>query len=103
MGLVGFSMPSLFNDKHDGEAHRRLEASSGGSSETMPPGQIALHVFVCTILMNAGKLFHACCSARRRETERAGRGARGGRLQLRSPGMATSLGQGRYSQIRDSP
>lgn len=27
----------------------------------MPAGEIALHVVVCTILMNLGKLFPACC------------------------------------------
>jgi len=61
MVLVGFSMPPLFSDAHETEAHRRLEASSSSTSDPMEPGQIVLHVVMCTILMNLGKLFPACC------------------------------------------
>merc|ERR1740138_1639280 len=57
MVLVGFSMPPLFNDKHDTDDHRRL----GSSSPKMPAGQIVGHVVACTILMNLGKLFPATC------------------------------------------
>jgi len=61
MVLVGFSMPSLFNDKHDTDAHRRLAGSSGSSSETMEAWEIAVHVIACSVLMNIGKLFPALC------------------------------------------
>jgi len=61
MVLVGFSMPSLFNDKHDAGGHRRLAGSSDSSSETMEAWEIAVHVFACSVLMNVGKLFPACC------------------------------------------
>jgi len=60
MVLVGLSMPSLFNDKHDTAAHRRL-AGSSGSSETMEAWEIAVHVLACSVLMNIGKLFPATC------------------------------------------
>jgi len=61
MVLVGFSMPSLFNDKHDTAAHRRLAASSDSSSDTMEAWEIAVHVLACSVLMNLGKLFPATC------------------------------------------
>merc|ERR1719291_846105 len=57
MVLVGFSMPPLFNSSHEDDGHRRL----GSSGETMEPHLIALHVLVCSVLMNLGKLFPAAC------------------------------------------
>lgn len=59
MVLVGFSMPPLFNDSHEMDAHRRLGGSS--ADDTMPGGEIVLHVVVCSVLMNVGKLFPATC------------------------------------------
>jgi len=56
MVLVGFSMPALFRESSGDDGHRRL---GGGSEETMEPGHIALHVLVCSLLMNLGKLFPA--------------------------------------------
>jgi hypothetical protein len=56
MVLVGLSMPALFKESSGGDGHRRL---GGGSEETMEPGHIALHVLVCSLLMNLGKLFPA--------------------------------------------
>jgi len=65
MVLVGFSMPSLFTDKHDTSGgHRRLaqvEHSEHSEKETMSAEWIVLHVIVCTVLMNVGKMFPACC------------------------------------------
>uniref|UniRef100_A0A7S2I203 Cation/H+ exchanger domain-containing protein n=1 Tax=Zooxanthella nutricula TaxID=1333877 RepID=A0A7S2I203_9DINO len=60
MILVGFSMPPLFTDKHDlAGAHRRLGSAS--SAPAMPVEAFVQHIVVCTILMNVGKLFPACC------------------------------------------
>eukprot|EP00747_Dinoflagellata_sp_TGD_P025444 gnl/TRDRNA2_/TRDRNA2_131259_c0_seq1.p1 gnl/TRDRNA2_/TRDRNA2_131259_c0~~gnl/TRDRNA2_/TRDRNA2_131259_c0_seq1.p1 ORF type:complete len:556 (+),score=97.51 gnl/TRDRNA2_/TRDRNA2_131259_c0_seq1:76-1743(+) len=62
MVLVGFSMPSLFTDKHDTSGGHRLLASSDDHSadeETMPAEAYVQHVIVCTILMNIGKTFPA--------------------------------------------
>jgi Kef-type K+ transport system membrane component KefB len=56
MVLVGFSMPALFK-KTESDAHRRLGGDE--TEETMEPGHIALHVLVCSVLMNLGKLFPA--------------------------------------------
>ena len=88
MVLVGLSMPSLFNESASAEAsaHRRLssisaagdedggralsamssgsDASASGSSVPVPPipaGMLVLHVVMCSILMNVGKLFPAFC------------------------------------------
>lgn len=61
MVLVGLSMPSLFNDSLASEAHRRLDGDSDGSSENMEGGSLVLHVIMCSILMNVGKLFPALC------------------------------------------
>lgn len=61
MVLVGFSMPPLFNNSHDTEAHRRLGGDSDASDTNPEAWQLVLHVFACSILMNVGKLFPACC------------------------------------------
>jgi Kef-type K+ transport system membrane component KefB len=61
MVLVGFSMPSLFNDKHETQAHRRLGGDAPDGPADMAAWEIALHVVACTFLMNAGKLFPAAC------------------------------------------
>ena len=58
MVLVGLSMPSLFNDEASaGGGHRRLEASK----PSMPGNEIVVHVIVCSLLMNLGKLFPSFC------------------------------------------
>merc|ERR1719221_947338 len=49
-------MPALFRESSGDDGHRRL---GGGSEETMDPTSIALHVLVCSVLMNLGKLFPA--------------------------------------------
>merc|ERR1711920_679705 len=56
MVLVGFSMPALFKESDGNDGHRRLGEDS---VETMDPSSIALHVLVCSVLMNLGKLFPA--------------------------------------------
>eukprot|EP00441_Pelagodinium_beii_P017890 CAMPEP_0197652248 /NCGR_PEP_ID=MMETSP1338-20131121/34329_1 /TAXON_ID=43686 ORGANISM="Pelagodinium beii, Strain RCC1491" /NCGR_SAMPLE_ID=MMETSP1338 /ASSEMBLY_ACC=CAM_ASM_000754 /LENGTH=475 /DNA_ID=CAMNT_0043227081 /DNA_START=57 /DNA_END=1484 /DNA_ORIENTATION=- len=66
MVLVGFSMPPLFSDKHDvASGHRRLAGAVNNNdshdSPDMDMGMIAVHVLVCTFLMNIGKTFPALC------------------------------------------
>jgi len=83
MVLVGLSMPSLFNDsaKAGAGAHRALQVaadlagsatgsasgSASGSatgaapSAPMPAGSLVLHVVICSVLMNVGKMFPAFC------------------------------------------
>ena len=78
MVLVGLSMPSLFNDSASAAAaaHRRAlvddnstlgfaaahdSAHGSTSAPHMPVGSLVLHVFVCSVLMNVGKMFPACC------------------------------------------
>jgi Kef-type K+ transport system membrane component KefB len=87
MVLVGLSMPSLFNEdaKPGAGAHRALQAAadlvgSGSSSSSssgsasasgpslaasasapMPAGSLVLHVILCSVLMNVGKMFPAFC------------------------------------------
>jgi len=56
MVLVGFSMPAIFKKSDGGDGHRRLVEDS---EETMAPGEIVVHVLVCSALMNLGKLFPA--------------------------------------------
>eukprot|EP00930_Biecheleria_cincta_P046197 TRINITY_DN31868_c0_g1_i1.p1 TRINITY_DN31868_c0_g1~~TRINITY_DN31868_c0_g1_i1.p1 ORF type:complete len:526 (-),score=88.14 TRINITY_DN31868_c0_g1_i1:179-1720(-) len=67
MVLVGFSMPALFTDKHELGGHRRLASSSsssddhGSKAEPIGAGMMVVHVLMCTILMNVGKMFPAFC------------------------------------------
>merc|ERR1719356_2080916 len=49
-------MPALFKESDSSDGHRRLGEDS---VETMDPSSIALHVLVCSVLMNVGKLFPA--------------------------------------------
>jgi len=59
MVLVGLSMPSIFNDPAESSAHRMLGEDSSSSSGKVSGGMLVLHVFVCSLLMNVGKLFPA--------------------------------------------
>jgi Kef-type K+ transport system membrane component KefB len=90
MVLVGLSMPSLFNEDMGSAAaaagHRLLPESDSGENsigvrfleseptgtisasehtqghlESMTVAEIVLHVLVCSVLMNLGKIFPACC------------------------------------------
>ena len=63
MVLVGLSMPSLFNNdaKAGAGAHRTLEAVDSSSSASMPAASLVLHVIICSVLMNVGKMFPAFC------------------------------------------
>ena len=71
MVLVGLSMPAIFNEDYSAAAaaHRRLaadddSASASGSASAapkMPAGWLVCHVLVCSLLMNVGKMFPACC------------------------------------------
>ena len=77
MILVGLSMPALFNESASAaaSAHRRHlvqgsddddDASGSASHEPkaaamVPPATLILHVVVCTVLMNVGKMFPAFC------------------------------------------
>lgn len=63
MVLVGLSMPAVFNPDNalgsgDG-GHRRLEAAA--PAPKMEAGMLVLHVVVCSLLMNVGKMFPALC------------------------------------------
>jgi Kef-type K+ transport system membrane component KefB len=54
------SMPPLFSNKHSEiDSHRRLASSS--LEENMSAGPLVLHVAVCSIMMNMGKLVPAFC------------------------------------------
>ena len=61
MVLVGLSMPSLFQPDPTVSAHRMLAEGGSGDDDghaapSMSAGLIVLHVAMCTLLMNAGKL-----------------------------------------------
>ena len=66
MVLVGLSMPSLFQPDPTVSAHRMLAEGGSGDDDghaapSMSAGLIVLHVAMCTLLMNAGKLFPSFC------------------------------------------
>jgi len=66
MVLVGFSMPALFKASHEESAHRRLagddiDGDAHAAAEPVGAGMMVVHVLACTVLMNLGKLFPACC------------------------------------------
>ena len=75
MVLVGLNMPSFINpDSVSASAHRRLavadlnasydnSTSAHGSSyiAPVPAGTLIMHVLVCTVLMNVGKMFPTFC------------------------------------------
>lgn len=82
MVLVGLNMPSFINPDSVGDsAHRRLAAvpdgnysgngtdahgSAHGSTATppVPIGTLIMHVAICTVLMNVGKMFPVFCYAK---------------------------------------
>lgn len=78
MILVGLNMPSFINpDSVSASAHRRLgaateynasydnqtEGNGSGSTTTpvVPVGTLIMHVVICSVLMNVGKMFPTFC------------------------------------------